>query len=383
MSDRIPAMLRGRRSAALVGRQAALERQIRDYCRRQPGGSAQDPVPPVSVTSLAAALDEAALIEFMHVDGVLYAVAVVEGRTRLRKVGALDPVRNIVDHTAFALRRIARHRGRNASNDAAVTVLRHAADQLDAVLLGPFADQLSGRALVVIPTGPLQSLPWSILRSCAGRPVTVAPSAALWYAAQCREPGAPGRVTVACGPGLPGAQAEAEAVAEAVAAIYQTTALVGSSATVHAVTECLSRANLVHLAAHGHVRADNPLFSSLRLADGPLTVFDLERLEQVAPTLVLAACDSGRPAVCAGDELLGFGASLLSLGARQLVASVIPIPDAETAPLMVAFHRLLAAGHDVAGALSQAQRQIASEEGGKALAAAAGFICIGAGIKHR
>jgi tetratricopeptide (TPR) repeat protein len=369
----------GGRSAVLIRRQAALERQIRDYCRRQPRGSAGDPVPAVSVTSLAAALDGAALIEFMQVDGVLYAVAVVDGRTRLRTIGALDPVRNLVDHTAFALRRIARYHTPSASNDAAVTVLRQAADQLDTALFGPFADQLSGRALVVIPTGPLQSLPWSILRSCASRPVTVAPSAALWYASLCREPGAPGRVTVACGPGLPGARAEAEAVA----AIYQTTALVGSSATVHAVTEGLSRANLVHLAAHGHVRADNPLFSSLRLADGPLTVFDLERLEQVAPTLVLAACDSGRPVVCAGDELLGFGASLLSLGARQLVASVIPIPDAETAPLMVAFHRQLAAGHDVAGALSQAQRQVASDEEGKAVAAAAGFICIGAGIKHR
>jgi len=151
---------------------------------------------------------------------------------------------------------------------------------------------------------------------------------------------------------------------------------------VHAVTEGLSGADLVHLAAHGHVRADNPLFSSLRLADGSLTVLDLERLERVAPTLVLAACDSGRPVVCTGDELLGFGASLLSLGAKQLVASVVPIPDAETAPLMVALHRQLAAGHHVAGALSLAQQQVASEEG-KAMAAAAGFICIGAGMKHQ
>jgi CHAT domain-containing protein len=100
----------------------------------------------------------------------------------------------------------------------------------------------------------------------------------------------------------------------------------------------------------------------------------------VAPTLVLAACDSGRPVVCAGDELLWFSASLLSLGAQQLVGSVVPIPDAETAPLMVAFHRQLAAGQHAAGALSTAQRELASE-GSRAMAAAAGFICIGAGTK--
>jgi tetratricopeptide (TPR) repeat protein len=366
----------GRDSAALVSRQAALERQIRDHCRRQSRGSAGDPVPPVSITDLATALGEAALVEFMQLDGVLHVMTVVAGRARLQPVGPLGPVRTLVEHAAFALRRLAHYRTGGDSAAAAATALRHAADRLDGTLFGPIAGQLDGRPVVVIPTGPLQSLPWSVLRSCANRPVTVAPSAASWYAAQSREPDAPGRVSVACGPGLPGACAEAEAVA----AIYRTTALAGDAATVHAVMEGMSRASLVHLAAHGHVRADNPLFSSLRLADGPLTVFDLERLERVAPTLVLAACDSGRPVVCTGDELLGFSASLLSLGAQQLVGSVVPIPDAETAPLMVAFHRQLAAGQHVAGALSQAQWQLTSE-GGKAMAAAAGFICIGAGMK--
>jgi tetratricopeptide (TPR) repeat protein len=366
----------GRRDAALISRQAALERQIRDYYRRQSRGSVADPVPAVSVAGLAAALGETGLVEFIQLYGTLHAVAVVDGRARLCQLGALDPVRDFVGRVAFALHRLARHHISDISKAGAVSMLRDAVGRLDAMLLGPFTRHLDGRALVVIPTGPLQSLPWSVLPSCADRPVTVAPSAALWYAAQRREPQAQGRVTVACGPGLPGGRAEAEAVA----AIYRTTALLGSTATVDAVTEGLSQANLVHLAAHGHVRADNPLFSSLRLADGPLTVFDLERLEQVATTLVLAACDSGRPVVAAGDELLGFGASLLSLGAQQLVASVIPIPDAETAPLMVAFHRQLAAGQHAAGALSQAQRQLATE-GGKATAAAAGFICIGAGMK--
>jgi len=366
----------GRHNAALVSRQAAFERQIRDHCRRQPRGSMSDPVPAVSVAGLAAALSEAALVEFVQLDGTLYAVAVVDGRARLKRLAALDPVRDLVQHLAFALRRLARHQISDSNRAAAASVLRHAAGRLDAMLFGPFTRQLDGRALVVIPTGPLQSLPWSVLRSCAGRPLTVAPSAALWYAAQRRETQAPGRVAVASGPDLPGARAEAEAVA----AIYGTTALLGAAATVHAVTEDLSRANLVHLAAHGHVRADNPLFSSLRLADGPLTVFDLERLERVASTLVFAACDSGRPVVASGDELLGFGASLLSLGAQQLVGSVVPVPDAETAPLMVAFHRQLAAGQHVAGALNHAQRQLAAE-GGKATAAAAGFICIGAGMK--
>lgn len=58
----------------------------------------------------------------------------------------------------------------------------------------------------------------------------------------------------------------------------------------------------------------NPLFSSLRFADGPFTVYDLERLGQVPHLVVLAACDSGRSAVRPGDELLGHGVAFLTHG---------------------------------------------------------------------
>jgi tetratricopeptide (TPR) repeat protein len=366
----------GRYSAELAGRQATLERQIRDHYRRQPSSGIADPAPAISVTDLSAALGEAALVEFVQLDGELHAVTVIDGRTRLTNVGPLEPLRNRIDHSASALRRLARHNVSEASRGAAVTMLRQAGGQLDAALLDPLAAQVDGRPLVVIPTGPLQSLPWSLLPSCMGRPVTVAPSAALWYAAHGRTSPQRRHVTIAAGPGLPGARAEAEAVA----AIYGTTALQGPAATVQAVTAALHRADLVHLAAHGRVRADNPLFSSLRLADGPLTLFDLERLDRVAPMVVLAACDSGRPVVFTGDELLGFSATLLSLGTQQLIGSVVPVPDVETAPLMIAFHQRLAAGYDAASALSQAQQQLAAGQG-RAMAAAAGFICIGAGTK--
>ena len=91
-------------------------------------------------------------------------------------------------------------------------------------------------------------------------------------------------------------------------------ALTGSSATADAVLTALGGADIAHLAAHGTFRADNPLFSSLELVDGPLTVYDLELLEE-APTLcVLSACESGLSDVRAGDELMGLTATLLALG---------------------------------------------------------------------
>ena len=58
--------------------------------------------------------------------------------------------------------------------------------------------------------------------------------------------------------------------------------LTGREATVAAVMRALDGATVAHLACHGHFRADSPLFSSLELADGPLNVYELQRLRRAA-----------------------------------------------------------------------------------------------------
>jgi tetratricopeptide (TPR) repeat protein len=361
----------GRSAARLVQHQVALERKVRDYCRQQ-RGSAGPPIDPVPLRLLGEALGGAALLEFIQLDDELHVVVVADGRIRLRQLGPLARAQRLVDSVPFALRRLARPYAAPESRSASLALLRHAAAGLDNLLLRDLAEDVGDRPLVLVPTGLLQSLPWSILPSLAGRPVTVSPSASLWYAANRRPQGTAKPVVVA-GYGPPGALAEAEKVA----AIYQVNPLIGPTATVDTVTRALDGAGLAHLAAHGQVRAHNPLFSSLRLADGPLTVYDLERLERVPRMVVLAACDSGRTVVCAGDELLGISATLLSHGAQQIVASVVPVPDAETTPLMVAFHQLMVDGHPAPTALAYAQQRVAGD-GAAAIAAAAGFVCIGA-----
>ncbi len=362
----------GGNTGALERRQVALERQIRDHDRRLPAAQTARPTRP-QVRTLSAALGDAALLEFVHLDDTLYVVTVVGGRIRLGRLGAAAPVYDLIDRARFALHRLARHHANDASNAAARALLADAAERLDSLLLRPIASEITDRPLVVVPTGALQSLPWSILPACAGRPVTVTPSAALWHAG-LRPAGAGGQAMVAAGPGLPGADAEAAVIA----ALHQVTALAGEGATVEAVTTELDGARLAHLAAHGHIHPNNPLFTSLTFADGPLTVYDLKRLRRAPQLVVLAACDVGRSAVRAGDELLGLSATFLALGTRGIIASVVPIPDAETAPLMIAFHRLLAAGKPATPALAQAQEQVSSTHPA-AMAAAAGFVSIGAG----
>jgi tetratricopeptide (TPR) repeat protein len=357
--------------AHLLRRQLELERAIRDHCRRLAGPAGAARGSP-ALAGLPSALGDAALVEFSARRGVLHAVTQVDGRTRVHDLGELRAVEDLLDRVPFALHRLARQRGDAAGCSAALSLLRHTAEQLDRRILGPLGAAVADRPLVVVPTGPLQSLPWQVLPSCRERPVTVAPSAALWLEAH-RRAGTGTATVVAAGPGLPGARAEAEAVAR----LHGSAALVGAAATTAAVARSLRGARLAHLAAHGRVHPHNPLFSSIGLADGPLTVYDLERLGQGPGTVVLSACNSGRSVVCAGDELLGLTTAFLSLGTRQVVASVIPVPDAETAPLMTAFHELLSAGRSVATALAEAQARTSATEPA-VVAAAAGFVCVGA-----
>jgi hypothetical protein len=362
----------GRPSGTLSARQLGLERQIRDHERHQRAshlGAAAAP----SVADLAEALGGAAVVEYVALDDQLRVITVVDGHVRMRDLGPLAPVLDLADRLPFALHRLARRSASKPSREAAHSLLRATVAELDRILLGSAPD-VDDRSLLVVPTGHLQWLPWSALPSCAGRPITVAPSATLWHGAITRR-ARRGAVVVAAGPDLPGARAEAEAVAS----IYGVKPLVGDMATVESVAASLDGAALAHLATHGRVRADNPQFGSLGLADGPLMIYDLEKLRRTPHTVVVAACDAGRPVVPVGDELLGLTASLLAQGTSQLVASVLPILDTETWPLMVAFHDRLRGGETVATALASAQLEVASR-GFEGIATAAGFLCFGAGF---
>jgi hypothetical protein len=173
-------------------------------------------------------------------------------------------------------------------------------------------------------------------------------------------------VLLIAGPGLPGADNEVRQLAD----LYPDARLLaGEEATVSRVLDGLGKARLVHLAAHGTFRADSPLFSSFLLSDGPLTVHDLEGAAVAADTVVLAACNAGVSGVI-GNELIGTGASLLTLGVRSIVAPLVAIPDAPTARFMVELHRGLRAGLPASAAL-------AATRSGTDAEVASVFICLG------
>lgn len=380
VKDRERAALAGADTGALLRRQAELEEAVRQRSRRVAGSGAVDGAGTPSTAALASALGPRALVEIIELDGLLHAVVVTSEGACQRPLGPSQPVATELEAMHFALRRLARGHGSGASLNVAVAAIGHAAERLDALLVDPLSHDVGDRPLVVVPTGALHATPWSLLPSCLGRGLTVTPCAALWLAATTAPPqsaGPPDRsVVLVAGPGLPHGDQE---VARLGRSYRGATRLAGRRATVDAVLGALDGAGLAHVAAHGRFRADNPLFSCLALDDGPLTVYDLETLSLAPEVLILSACESGLSLVRPGDELMGLAAALLGLGTRTLIASVVAVPDEQTATLMLDVHRHLRSGATPADALCRAQAAAVGGCDPRAIAAAAGFICFGAG----
>ena len=195
-------------------------------------------------------------------------------------------------------------------------------------------------------------MPWALLPSLRERVLSVSPSASSWLRARETEPPPGGRHVLVRGPGLATGGAE---VPDLVGRYGTPTVLEHADARVPRVLEELDGAALAHIAAHGTFRADSPLFSSLRMADGPLIVHDFERLDRSPYRIILSCCDTARFASVGADELLGLVTALLPLGTAGVVACTAPVNDAAVVPLMLALHKGLDAGLSLAEALRDAR----------------------------
>lgn len=156
-------------------------------------------------------------------------------------------------------------------------------------------------------------------------------------------------------PSLPGAEAEALAIAQ----ILQTSALTGNQATKAAVLQQLPQAKIVHLATHGLLEDfGDSVPGAIALApsgndNGLLTAGEILQLRLNAKLVVLSACDTGRGEIT-GDGIVGLSRSLIAAGVPSAIVSLWAIPDAPTAFLMTEFYRNWQQTPDKAAALRKA-----------------------------
>lgn len=358
--------------------------------------------------ALLAELGPATLVQLVDLAGELHAVVCGGGTVRQVVVGPTARAAQELRFARSALSRVAHGlaaggsaRRRSAVRSGTLTAeppspgtdllarLDAVGSMLGRALLGPTAELLDatdpGAPLVFVPPGALHAVPWGMVPMLRVRPVQVAPSATSWLNARraAADPGRPGNrgeragsVVLVRGPGLHSQGAEIAELAR-IYADLDPVVLQDGTATAGRVLAAIDGADLVHIAAHGNYRADSPLFSSLRLDDGPLTVYDLERLGRGPRRLVLSSCDSAVVAPAGADEVLGLVSSLIPLGTAGVVASVVPVNDESSVPLMVRLHRALREGADLAGALCTARAAVGDDP--VVSATAWSFVALGAG----
>jgi tetratricopeptide (TPR) repeat protein len=131
--------------------------------------------------------------------------------------------------------------------------------------------------------------------------------------------------------------------------------LTGQKATFAAFRKNAGAADILHLACHGEFRPDNPLFSSLRLADGWVTVQDVCAMKLRPGLVTLSACGTGLNTIFGGDELLGLSRGFFSAGASSLLLTLWTVNDGAATSLMSDFYRKLKAGLGLSAALREAQ----------------------------
>jgi tetratricopeptide (TPR) repeat protein len=324
------------------------------------------------VDELLAELGDDRLVELIDTDGQLQVLVCGGGRVRRFPAGRTEQVARDVEFARATLTRLAYGMSTGPAEQSLARLAR-LGDTLNRSLLGEAGRQLGDGEVIVVPPGRLHAVPWPLLTDLRHRVLTVAPSATLWLRARKARRATPdsnsaGGVVLVHGPGLSTGDAEVPLLAAQYAADAErarrvtptgpgdeAVVLGGGSATAARVLAAIDGARLAHIAAHGTFRADSPLFSALQLDDGPLTVYDLERLRRAPRQIVLSSCDSAVAAPAGTDELLGLASALIPLGTTGIVASVVPVNDVAVIRLMTALHEHLRNGTTLSEAVQRAR----------------------------
>jgi CHAT domain-containing protein len=327
-------------------------------------GQLENPAAPLSLPTL----DPGALVvEFYLRDGDGVAFVIGNGAVQSVPLATNDAtVRRLLqlwqlslDATVHALAS-----GAPLSRPAANT--RSLLTALYTALITPLELHLSRcQHLAIIPHGALHAVPFQALLGEAGYlvqrfDVTVCPSLRLLDLLHAR-PRRTGRAVVlghSAGGRLPGAVAEAGAVAR----LLNGELLLEEEATCAGLMARCTDLAILHLAAHGEARLDNPPFAHIALEDEHLTTGEVANLDLEGALIVLSACESGRGLVAAGDDVVSLSRGFLLAGASAMVQSLWQVDDAATSRLFTHFYQALAQGASPASALRQAQMVLLEDQ---------------------
>lgn len=227
--------------------------------------------------------------------------------------------------------------------------------------LEPFLQQIN--RLIIVPHGSLHYLPFHALYNAAQDryllesfdEITYLPAASLLAVCRERARRERGEGNLVLGYSNQGALPCAVEEARLVGQTLQTEPLTEATASLANFRQLAPTSKILHLATHGRYREDAPLFSSLLLADGELTVHELLNMELQAALVTFSACETGLGAIGGGDEVQGLSRACLYAGAGSLALSLWRVDDRAGSVLMQEFYQGLLQGLGKSAALRQAQ----------------------------
>jgi len=355
----------------LHGRAIELEQEISEL-RLRVTPAASDPFTPTATPEIWEDLPSDVTLLAYHIVGDEI-VAFVGGRGRIRVArgcGSVEVVARLLRRLDVQWDRMGASQGfADQHADYLIRLTQRVLFSLYDELISPLepllgADTPPGEnggphKIAIIPHGLLHQVPFHALFDGEAYlidrfEVSYAPSATVFSLCQKRPPQSPNRALVlsVADPLIPNVTNEASAVA---GSLDGAEVLADGQATTRAVWEKAPGCGTLHLACHGMFRADNPMFSSVKLHDGWLTAADVLRFDLDGALVTLSACESARNYVLAGDELVGLTRGFLGAGAATLVASLWLVRDETTSWMMEDWYGRLRAGVGRVAALRDAQ----------------------------
>jgi CHAT domain-containing protein len=305
-----------------------------------------------------------ALVEYATIDDELLAFVVTnESIDAIRHLGSEAAITTEIGQLRFQIDAFRHGSERMRRHLPALErrAQRHLQSLYD-LLLRPIEDRIGQRRLVVVPHRALHYLPFQALHDgdiylverCE---VSYAPSALVLQQCLSRDERDLSKALLlgVADEQTPRVRDEIETIAPL---FPETIALLDEEATIKALRRQAPFADVVHLACHGQFRPDNPLFSSLKLGDGWLTVRETYDLNLHCSLVTLSACETGVSAVAPGDELIGLARGFFAAGSPSLLISLWTVDDDAAAELMTEFYKNVRETGSLTSALRHAQLSV-------------------------
>lgn len=327
-------------------------------------------------------------LEYVATDSFIYILGIDQQQVRAKFQPLTHTLSRTVRRMQYALRK-----------NKAGQYNKHA-DQLYQDLIEPIQGWLKGKKLIIAPDAELHYLPFGVLpthrldQSLKGpdiykntrfliedHSICYNYSASLFLLSKVRhhdnvnksiatwapdftnmrevieEKGIEGRLG-----DLPGAQEEANQIAN----MFGSEAYLANNASELAFKRQAEKYSVLHIATHGLLNDDDPLFSSLIMSnegkeDGILHAFELYSMQLNADLAVLSACNSGMGKLTKGEGVVSIARGFSYAGVPNIIMSKWPVSDWATQILMKSFYQKLKVGIPKDEALQQAKLDFLEE----------------------